>query len=66
MVPVYAISSVTSKILYIRLLAIPISQLLELSFNSVGLFGGQLVVSYDFPLVVLQTISMIFSTCDGA
>jgi hypothetical protein len=32
----------------------------------VGLFGGQLVVSYDFPLVVLQTISMIFSTCDGA
>ena len=31
-----------------------------------GTLGGQLVVPYDFPLVVLQTISMIFSTCDGA
>ena len=71
MVPVYAISSVIPEILcsvsaYNRLLAMPISQLLELSFNSLGLFGGQLVVPYDFPVVVLQTVSINFSTCDGA
>ena len=59
MVPVYAISSVTPKILcsvsaYNRLLTMPISQLL-VTLNSMGLFGGQLVVPYVFPVLVLQS-----------
>ena len=71
MVPVYAISAVTLKNSLLSFSLQSFTSNANLSVIRVilqlnGTLGGQLVVPYDFPLVVLQTISMIFSTCDGA